>query len=117
MLLIPSTRMQASMSCMTSAVQEGVHKANRRTCLLELAHIGIHKRQASLAILPPLKSTRILVPSHFVSSDAVFSKQLVAMLLSEESASKQTNRGLDFPGLGYYMTVNAIIHGLVSLVT
>ena len=64
------------------------------TCLLELSHVGIDQRQASLAVLPPLKSSRILVPSHFLASDAVLCKYLVAVLLSEEPACRQCGNWL-----------------------
>ena len=59
------------------------------TCLLELSHVGIHKWQASLAILPPLKSLGVLIPPHLLPSDAILCKDLVAMLLSEEPACRQ----------------------------
>ena len=55
-----------------------------RTCLLEFAHICVYKRQPSLAILPPLEGLWVFIPPELLASDAVLSKQLVAMLLSEE---------------------------------
>ena len=71
-------------------------EAEKRTSQLELAHVCIHEGQPSLAVLPSLKGSGVVVPPHLLACDAVLSKQLVAMLLSEEPAGAQhKNAALD----------------------
>ena len=77
---------------------EGRGVCGNRTCLFELSHVGINQRQAGLAVLPSLESSRILIPSDFLPCDAVLSKHLVAMLLSKESAYKQQENWLFWRG-------------------
>ena len=56
----------------------------RDTCLLELAHVGIHQGHPGLAVPPALEQLLVVAPGHPLAAHAMLEKNPRAMLQSEE---------------------------------